>query len=374
MLSILSAKHHHHAVAVPSLIIQLIIASPLYLAYDRFYTASKTARQSLLKITKKVKTHVLPTFGVDTTFFSPKNDGTILKDRLGIPADNKVLLYVGRVSPEKNLVGLLRCVKLIREKYKAVTLVIAGPKDPILSDNAANFYLSALNAYGKKLGIDQNTIFMGGLGRSQTAQAYGMCDIFVYPTLSPIETQGLAVLEAMASGKPIVASDWNGIREYVIHGVNGLLASTYARNGRFFMNEQKFASYCLHILENDRMRSIIGNNGRLSSQYYDIKAVLNCYTEKFCHQVEEFEKTPITTRRENSNTLKTLIRQMASDAFVKNITNSSKKILNLITKNKRSEGFLELLVCSREREYKQVASVIQKIIPEIIINNTSKIR
>lgn len=143
--------------------------------------------------------------GVDTDFFSPKYRGT-----LSIPyyhMDGKtVLLYVGRVAAEKNMNVLMRAMELINRNHSdRVHLFIVGD-GPMLEQ--------------VERWKPENVTTTGYLTGLSLAKMYANADIFVFPSTS--ETFGNVILEAMASGLPVVGAFAAGVRDNLINGVNGL--------------------------------------------------------------------------------------------------------------------------------------------------------
>jgi len=144
--------------------------------------------------------------GVDTTLFTPDrrsdNVKREMRERAEIPADAIMLLYAGRISPEKN-VGLL--VDLMEElandpsgDYRLL-IAGAGPQNDFLKRKGD------LRAPGK-------IIHLGHLEKDLLADYYANADVFVHP--NPKEPFGIAPLEAMASGIPTVAPNSGGILSY----------------------------------------------------------------------------------------------------------------------------------------------------------------
>lgn len=136
---------------------------------------------------------------------------TETKRELGVPPDARVLLYVGRLAPEKNLEMLLRAFQRIAEKTSDAYLVMAG------SGKSA----PALRRLTKQLGIAPRVVFTGFLGRTKLDPLYKASDLFLFP--SKTETQGLAVGEALAAGTPAIVVNGGGAPEAIQDGVNGFL-------------------------------------------------------------------------------------------------------------------------------------------------------
>lgn len=152
---------------------------------------------------------VLPT-GVDCSLFSPERYDKRFLERYGL-AGKKVLLHVGRLSKEKRLDEVLRAVAQLAPKHPDLRLLVVG-RGP-----AAEEY----KAMTRSLGISDRVVFAGFLPDEELPTAYASCDALVIA--STFETQGLVVLEALASGLPVVGIRCRAIPEFVQEGKNGCL-------------------------------------------------------------------------------------------------------------------------------------------------------
>ncbi len=142
--------------------------------------------------------------GVDTEMFQPHLASKSMRSRLsGDNPDSPLLLYVGRVSAEKQIEEIKPVLEAIPEARLAI--VGDGPYRETLEANFAG----------------TNTHFVGYLQGLELASAYASADAFIFP--SRTETLGLVLLEAMAAGCPVVAARSGGIPDIVTDGVNGYL-------------------------------------------------------------------------------------------------------------------------------------------------------
>ena len=142
--------------------------------------------------------------GVDIELFNPAKRSTEMRSRLtgGYP-ERPLILYIGRVSPEKRIDRLLPILEQIPEARLAI--VGDGPSRHTLEEKFA--------------GTD--TIFTGFLQGQELAAAFAAGDLFVFT--GDKETFGNVVVEAMASGLPVVAPNSGGVTDLVLEGHNGLL-------------------------------------------------------------------------------------------------------------------------------------------------------
>lgn len=138
------------------------------------------------------------------------------RQEFGLPPDACILLYVGRLAPEKNLDLLLRAFALIAAKTTDTYLVLAG----------SGKSRRALEHQARALGIHRRTRFAGFLGRTKLDPLYQASDLFLFP--SKTETQGLAVGEALAAGLPCLVVHAGGAPEAIRDGVDGYLVEDRA--------------------------------------------------------------------------------------------------------------------------------------------------
>ena len=134
-----------------------------------------------------------------------------LKDNYEISEDKTVLLFVGRLGKEKNVLFLLKSFKEILRLQPNTHLVLVG-KGP---------QEAALKKFCRTNGLNGSVTFTGVLPRHLIVHCYASADLFVFPSVT--ETQGLVIGEAKAAGLPVVAVRAFGPAEIVAHGLDGLL-------------------------------------------------------------------------------------------------------------------------------------------------------
>jgi len=143
-----------------------------------------------------------------SSFQSP--DGTRVRKHYNIADDEALLLYVGRMAQEKNLPFMLEAFRKIMDIHRARLMIIGEGS-----------LLDELKGRADALGITEKTIFTGRVEYNAISPYYGAADLFIMT--STTEVKPLALLEAMASGLPIVAVTAHGSSDTIIHGENGLL-------------------------------------------------------------------------------------------------------------------------------------------------------
>jgi len=154
---------------------------------------SKFAERSLKRYDKSLNTRVISN-GVDRTKFKKVKFLDFLKKH-GLKKENKRLLFIGRLYPEKNVEVLIKAMPNILMENKATDLLIVGSGE----------LKEKLEFTAKTLGINKQIHFLGRIPDEDLVKAYNSCDIFILPSIAELE--GMVVLEAMACGKPIIISD-----------------------------------------------------------------------------------------------------------------------------------------------------------------------
>jgi len=171
---------------------------------DAIIVTTEELARYVARYAPESRIHLIPSAsGIDVRLFRP--------DASARGASVPVVLFVGRLVPQKDLFTLLEAVAGIKDRTPlSLELVGAGPLRDGLAQRSA------------ELGID--VAFRGTIPNEQLPAVYQGADVFVLPSL--IEGHPKALLEAMACGLPVIASDAPGNRVVVQDGVNGLLVPT----------------------------------------------------------------------------------------------------------------------------------------------------
>ena len=181
------------------------------------------------------KLKILPR-GLDTDLFNPKQRDLTFWPGPGVNGQEVRLLYVGRISREKDLDVLAAAYKKIRDAGQPVKLYLVGDGP----------YSEALAA------ALPDAVFLGYLKGEKLAKAYASADVFVFP--STTDTFGNVVLEAQASGLPVIVSDLGGPKELVENGRTGLVTKAH--------DVEDFARAIERMSRDSSLRSRMGREAR----------------------------------------------------------------------------------------------------------------
>lgn len=204
--------------------------------------------------------------GVDLNRFMQRasEEAQNFKIELGIPEKSSIVGTVGRLVPVKGLKFLIKAAKLVIQKFPDTFFILAG--DGHLKQN--------LKKQASELGIEKNIIFLGW--RDDVARIISTYDIFALPSLN--EGMGRVLVEAMALGKPIVASDIGGIPDLVTHERNGFLVPA--------KNPEQLANYIQILLENEEQREKMGHEGKKIAVNFSkeimVERIAELYRELMC--------------------------------------------------------------------------------------------
>jgi glycosyltransferase involved in cell wall biosynthesis len=149
---------------------------------------------------------------VNVRRFSP--DGEVSQRLMSLKNGRKCVLYVGRVNEKKGVRDLIRAFEIVLSKQRDCILAVAGSGD--------KEYVEGLVEEVGKAGLDHHVYFLGPVPNREMPALMRAADIIAYATR---EGEGIprALLEGMACGKPVVATEVAGIPEAVIDGVTGFL-------------------------------------------------------------------------------------------------------------------------------------------------------
>ncbi len=228
-------------------------------------------RDALIQYGTRVPINIIPS-GIRTENFSGLGSRE-LHQKYQIPQERKVLVYAGRVVKEKNVPFLLEMLDIIIHKMKRTDyhLILVG-------DGAAR---KELEAQAEKTGLAGYVTFTGFLPHHEVMEIFHQSDLFVFASLT--ETQGLVLLEAMASGIPAVVVDALGIGDLMIDGKGGFPVPH---------DTQAFAHTVVDLMENAELYARKKGEARQKADAYSLT---NC-TEK----LEAFYKERLQAHRPRS--------------------------------------------------------------------------
>ncbi len=219
-----------------------IIVKRYYSKVDIFFVATSRFRKKLLRLGVPESRIVFAPFAIDTARFKPE-DGSEMRRRYGIPSEAKVVLYLGRMSHEKNVETIIRAIPHVVEEEPSTWFVFAG----------GGARLEEYKKLAAEVAPGANVIFTGWVEWEEAAKYYAMADVFVFPSLH--EAQAFVAMEAMACGLALVVSRDEGEDSYYREGENCLFLDNP-------MNEREVAEKVLLLLRDEGLRIRLGRSAR----------------------------------------------------------------------------------------------------------------
>lgn len=179
---------------------------------EQVVVPTEKVKELLLKYSVFKEISVIPT-GVDLKKFNPKlyqsEAVDAIKVSYGIRPEDKVLLYVGRISKEKNIAEIIDAMPVYMEQRPNIKFLIIGGGPE----------MEQLKEQVKDYGLNDKIIFTGPKPWDEIGLYYQLGDVFV--SASQSETQGLTYIEAMAAGLPVVAKKDKCLDDILEEGFNG---------------------------------------------------------------------------------------------------------------------------------------------------------
>lgn len=183
--------------------------------------------------------------------------------------DGKInILFVGRQEKRKGVNYLLGAYARIKREAPNSRLIIVGP-----GTRWSNKYEQMVRQSGLS-----DVVFAGYVSYAELPRYYKTADIFCSPATGR-ESFGIVLLEAMAVGKPIVASNLEGYASLVTHGAQGLLVPP--------KNEEKLAQALISLIADERLRQAMGARGRAKSLEYGWETVARRVMEYYIKVLNE---------------------------------------------------------------------------------------
>ncbi len=200
----------------------------------RIQTETDLARacQGVIVATEREKTNLVKIYnvpednisviscGVNVNTFHPIGR-RLAREQAGL-SNEKLVLFVGRITPLKGIDRLMKAFARIQQKNGTRLVIVGG-------DNADKQELEQLNHLSQKLGITGVVAFLGTVKHELMPAFYNAADICVVSSL--YESFGLVALEALACGTPVVATDVGNLKNIIQHGVTGYIVPAHSAEG-----------------------------------------------------------------------------------------------------------------------------------------------
>lgn len=246
--------------------------------FTKFY-CDTTATELIVPTTKTYKLftekykfekniHIIPT-GIEVDRFFEENinkeEVQNLRKRLDLSKKDFVILFVGRLAEEKNVEFLINSQKNLNKKYNNIKLIIVGDgPDKEKYEKLSN-----------SLGLSNNIIFTGKAAWGDMPYYYHVSDVFA--TASKTETQGLTIIEAMASQVVPVCMRDEAFQSMVTEEINGL----------FFVTNEEYETEIKRLYQNPKELKRFDKQARIQAEHYSSKNYADRVLEVYQRAIKE---------------------------------------------------------------------------------------
>jgi glycosyltransferase involved in cell wall biosynthesis len=231
-----------------------------YARVTRVLAISTVIRRNVLDTTPLTPDQVVTLhFPVDTERFHPEPERRrMMRRELGMAPESTVIGIVGRFSPGKGHEDLLAAVRELTASHRVTVLVVG---EASFGEEA---YEASIREMAGALGLEGVVTFLGF--RRDVEAVLEACDVFAFP--SHAEAFGMALIEAMAMGLPVVSTNCDGVLDIVVDGVTGLLV-----NPRM---PAELAAGLRRLIDDPGLRLQMGSAGRARVlEHFDRRAHLD---------------------------------------------------------------------------------------------------
>jgi len=221
-----------------------LINSFIYkLKYAAIHTVSEAVKDDLIKWGVKKPIYVI-------------SNAIPMREAENIPTNPFQFVYVGRLVFYKNIEVAIKAIKIVKESFPNVKLIIVG-------EGTYNEYLKELV---NKLDLEENVIFKGQTSEQEKTKLIATSQAVVFPSLH--EGFGMVILEAFSQKKPVMVSNVRPLSDIVKHRKTGLVISAH--------DEKEWAKWFEHILKNPETVSKMGESGKIELQkLYNLESMEN---------------------------------------------------------------------------------------------------
>jgi glycosyltransferase involved in cell wall biosynthesis len=218
---------------------QLMKRSDALIAVSKYTVGELTELYGI----EEEKIHVIYN-GVDINKFKPRPDRAKLRREFGLEEEKKIVLFVGRLYHRKGLETLLHSIPQVLQEFGDVKFAISGTgfkkKEQSLRDLA------------KELDIEDIVKFLGYVPDEKLPDLYSASDIFVLPAI--YENFPFAILEAQATGLPVISTKVGGIPEFLVDNENGFLIDPG--------DPKQLTERVMALLQDPKLAEKMGRRGR----------------------------------------------------------------------------------------------------------------
>lgn len=205
--------------------------------------------------------------GIDLERFHPEEPSEATYKKFNLPQTKPIISWIGRIDEEKHLHILVRALDLLQRSGHDFHSLFVG------AGNATD----GLKEMVEELGLEKSVTFTGLVSDEDLVALHHVGDMFAVP--SPTELQCLAMLEAMACGKPAMAVDAGALGELCVTGETGFLLPVD--------DAEAMAKALSELLDHPKERARLGKNSRQMATRHDVRTVMPQFVKLYEEVIQE---------------------------------------------------------------------------------------
>ncbi|MGA9138955.1 MAG: glycosyltransferase family 4 protein [Methanocella sp.] len=204
--------------------------------------------------------------GIDLSKYHPPGDIDAIRKKFGLTG-KKVIFHPARACKSKGTLHSIEAVAKLMVKYPEACLIVSGNGDSVDFENERPAFRACIKSMIQDLKVSDNILFIAA-SNDEMAQYMQASDVILYPTIQPSgEAFGIAPVEGMACGKPVIVTRSGGLVESTQHGINGIVLEPDTER-----LTDELAENIERLLFNTDLATYFGSNGReLALERFDSK-------------------------------------------------------------------------------------------------------
>lgn len=265
-IPIVTTEHNQPEVLTEPLRIPGVVKKPINSVLSAYFRSRQTKSDFVTMPTEQAIFNLLEHYsldvpvaavsnGVDLKHFKPGEPKSSIYQKYHISKTAPIALYVGRLDPEKQ-------VDLVIEAFSGARMEVPKAELIIVGDGVDKPRLEKL---AQRLGISDSVKFLGRVLPPDLYELYRAGDVFI--TASEIETQGIVLIEAAATGLPLIAVDKGAVAEVCHDGENGFLCTP--------KNVAELKNALIKILTEDKLRKTFSKNSLKIASQHDLNKTID---------------------------------------------------------------------------------------------------
>lgn len=210
--------------------------------------------------------------GTDTAVFHPNVNPAKTLEKYPVMRDRKIIFHPARMGMAKGCDVSIKAIRLVKERFPDVLLVLAGTKNiidwAISQEKDIAYFVDLIKTFDLK-----DHVFIDSYSLQEMPGLYSLSSVCLYPSSVP-EPFGLTMLESLATARPIIVTEMGGMPEVIMNDINGYVIKA--------KDSETLASRIEFLLTDEKTRKRLGNTGRqIVTTHYTKEVMAQCHLDLY---------------------------------------------------------------------------------------------